>query len=389
MNTYHHRAARRCGIGAALAALLLASTAQAVSPSVHVVLKLVKTAAGRGPVATLDPSSCLACVVLHDPAFERDNPRETLVELQVPQGRYLELVFKADKGSVRRVTLETGDLEFRQQDGRLVVPLPPLEKDAVDAGELATHVVETGLVLRLEHADPDRLAGAYAGRPLPAIERRAADNLEFAQREAVRELGLGSYVAREKLGVIEIMGFDTNDPHGHLDAPPHVHMHLRWPFNTGTQIGHFFISPQGRLLENRMGVTQYGLPTTHFAAGQTFTTLDNRGRPVFAQTITPEGALQLASVHPDTATQGCLIRPEGPGFQDGARVECDGHEPVAVQVTDELARGVLRVQSGRVVETFRYDPDTGRLLSPSVAPPIPDSAVLPTSETTFVIPDLP
>ena len=386
MSIYRPLAKRRRGPAAVWAALLLASTSQAAVPSVHIVLKFLKATASAGPVATLDLSSCPACLVRHDPAFERNNVRETLVELDVPAGRYLELAFKATPGSVRRVTLETSDLTFREHDGRLLVPLPPLEEDAVDAGELATHVVETGMVLRLEHADPERLAGFYAGKPLPAVERGAANNLEFAEREAVRELGLDLYVARERLGVIEVMGFDTNDPHGHLDSPPHIHMHLRWPFNTGTQIGHFFISPQGRLLENRMGVTRYGLPTQLFTAGETFTTLDNRGNPVFAQTITSEGALRLASVHPDQPAQSCLIRPDGQGFQDGAIVECGAHDAVALHVSDDLPRGVLRVQSGTIIEIFRYDPDTGRLLSPSIAPPIPDSAVVPTAETRFAIP---
>ena len=371
------------------AALLLAGTSQAAEPSVHVVLKFLKARAAAGPVAALDLSSCPACLVRHDPEFERDNVRETLVELEVPAGRYLELAFKADPGSVRRVTLETSDLTFRQQGGRLLVPLPPLEEDAVDAGELATHVLETGMVLRLEHADPERLAGAYGGKPLPAVERGAANNLEFAEREALRELGLGTYVARQRLGVIEVMGFDTNDPHGHLDTPPHIHMHLRWPFNTGTQIGHLFISPQGLLLENRVGVTRYGLPTRLFTPGQTFTTLDNQGNPVFAQTITSAGALRLASVHPDQPARSCLIRPEGPGFQDGAVVECDAHDAVTLHVSDDLPRGVLRVQSDTVTEVFRYDPDTGRLLSPSIAPPVPESAVLPTAETTFTVPNYP
>jgi hypothetical protein len=373
-------------ISAAAAALIAANLATAAIPTVHVVLKFVKAAGKDGPIASLDPASCLSCTVVHDPAFERDNSRETLVELEVPKNRYLELAFTARKGAVRRVILEGADLQFRAEGTRIVALLPPLAQDTVDAGEFATHLVETGVVLRMEHADPARLAGAYADKPLPAVERSAANNLEFAQREAVRELGLGAYVAQEKLGVIEIMGFDTNDPHGHLDAPPHMHMHLRWPYNTGTQIGHFYISPQGLLLEDKVWITRYPIPPRTFPAGQTSTTLDSQGRPVYAQTITPEGWLQLESVHPGEAAQKCLIRPDGPGFDQGANVTCDSHEPISIHVTDDIAAGVVRVASGSIVETLRYDPDTGRLKSPSESPAIPESAVVPTARTSFALP---
>jgi hypothetical protein len=48
------------------------------------------------------------------------------------------------------------------------------------------------MVLRFEHADPARLAGDYAGKPLPKVQREAANVLEFAEREAIREIGLAS-----------------------------------------------------------------------------------------------------------------------------------------------------------------------------------------------------
>jgi hypothetical protein len=242
------------------------------------------------------------------------------------------------------------------------------------------------MVVRFEHLDSERLAGDYAGKPAPLAQRRAADNLEFAEREAVRELGLGVYVAQEKIGVIEVMGFDTNYPHGHTDSPPHIHMHLRWPYNTGTQIGHMFIGPDGLLIENRVGVTGYKLPARTFARDQTFTTLDHQGRPVYAQTITAAGWLTLASVRPDAPAQTCLIGPDGQGFQSGAVVACTGHDPVPIHVTDDLAEGVLKVWSGPILETLHYDRDTGRLISPSLPPPIPEASVVPTSQVILALP---
>jgi hypothetical protein len=369
-----------------LATLTITAPALAAPNTVHIVLKFVKADGVRGPAVSLDSASCLACIVRHDPAFERENRRETLLDLDVPKARYLELAFNAPKGGVRRVTLETSDLPFQTKGDRLMVQVPPLSTDAVDTGEFATQFVEPGMVVRFEHLDPECLGGDYAGKPAPLVQRRAADNLEFAEREAVRELGLGVYVAQEKIGVIEVMGFDTNYPHGHTDSPPHIHMHLRWPYNTGTQIGHIFIGPDGLLIENRVGVTGYKLPARTFARDQTFTTLDHQGRPVYAQTITAAGWLTLASVRPDAQAQTCLIRPDGQGFQSGAVVACTGHEPVPIHVADDLAEGVLKVWSGPILETLYYDRDTGRLISPSLAPPVPEASVVPTSQVILALP---
>lgn len=356
------------------------------TPLVHIVLKFAKGKPGAGPAATFEQQSCPACVEAHDPAFARDNARETLIDLHVPAGRFLELAFTARPGRVRRAILETGDVPFRQEGNWLLVDLPPLRSDMVEAGEFATHFVEPGMVFRFEHADPERLAGDYAGKPLPGVQRRAANAIEFGQREAIRQLGLGDYVAREGLGVIEVMGFDTNDPHGHRDSPPHTHMHLRWPYNVGTQIGHFYLTPAGLLDHNRVGITAYRLPTRDFGPGQTFTTLDNQGRPVYAQTITPEGWLKLAAIWPGQAARTCLLKAAGSGFDAGAIVECDGQAPVPISVTDDLAKGLLRVRIGTVIETFRYDPDTGRLLSPNETPPVPEDTVLPIAHTTIPLP---
>lgn len=98
--------------------------------------------------------------------------------------------------------------------------------------------------------------------------------------------------------------------------------------------------------------------------GETFTTNDLYGRPVYAHTITPEGwrSLGRASAPP------CLIKPVGEGFDSGAVVACPGLPPVTVKVEDDMSAGVLRVWSNAVIETFRYDRDTGVLLSPRAAP---------------------
>jgi hypothetical protein len=71
----------------------------------------------------------------------------------------------------------------------------------------------------------------------------------------------------------------------------------------------------------------------------------------------------------------CLIKPAqaGKGFETGAVVACARQAPVSIDVTDDLEGGILRVATGQIVETFRYDTDTGKLLSPAAPPPATES----------------
>lgn len=44
---------------------------------------------------------------------------------------------------------------------------------------------------------------------------------------------------------------------------------------------------------------------------------------------------------------------------------------------DDIAHGILTVDTNTIRETFRYDPDTGGLTSPSDAPPPVPSVYTP------------
>ena len=345
------------------AAPATAADAPAPRDTVRVVLKFVKRTAGAG--VRFDPATCPACAPVADAYWNADNPRETVVALTVPRMRTLQLGFDGGGANIRRVLLESGEVAFRREGARILVDLPPLRASAITAGEVATHIVEPGLVLRFEHADPARRAGAYATGPFPDVQRAAANVLEFAQREVVRETGLGDEVERRGLGTIQIMGFDTNAPHGHLDAPPHMHMHLRWPGDAGTQIGHYYIGPDGLLTHNLVGIKGLNAPDRRFDRGQAFTTIGPDGRPVYTHQITEQGWLELGRA----GAPPCLIRPAGSrGFADGAVIRCPGRDEVRLTVQDDLTAGVLTVTTGPVVETFRYAPDSGVLLSPAAPP---------------------
>ncbi|WP_298284516.1 hypothetical protein [Novosphingobium sp.] len=306
------------------------------------------------------PESCRACTQLHDPAFERFNIRESVIQLRVPRGRFLELAFTAGNADAARAFVNDQELALTRTGGRITLDLPPLAEDAVWAGAFATEIVETGVTLRLEHGDPVRRAGAYASGDFPFVERRAADNLTFAQREAIRRLGLGDYVAREKIGQIMLMGFDTNFPAAHTDAPPHVHMHLRWANNIGTQISHFYIAPDGLLTVNKVGIRGFNAPGQTLGRGQALTTIDRMGRAVYTHTITAQGALTITG--PDGKAT-CTLLPAGAGFHLGVRLACGSFPAVTIRVEDDMTAGIITVMTGPLREVLRYDPQSGNLLS--------------------------
>ncbi|WP_254701410.1 hypothetical protein [Neorhizobium galegae] len=104
-------------------------------------------------------------------------------------------------------------------------------------------------------------------------------------------------------------------------------------------------------------------PYRRFRRDDVFTTIGPDGRGVYSHRITPEGWLEIGR----PGTKPCLIRPAGrTGFDAGALVACPGRSPARISVTDHP--GVLTVVTGAVSEVFRYDPDTGGLISPVDVP---------------------
>ena len=341
------------------------------SEMVSVLIKFMKEPGQTGNTRVqFVASSCKACVQVNDPEFERANERESVLYLQVPKSRYLDLTFVAPAALSRRVIINDTEMSVTRTDKSITISLPPLVEDAIWAPALETDIEEEGMVLRIEHADIVRRAGAYAEGSFPELQRKAADNVTFAMREVTRRLGLGRSVDQAKVGKIMIMGFDTNFPAGHTDAPPHVHMHLRWPNNIGTQIAHYYFNQDGLFTENKVGIRGLGAPQRTFALGETFQTIDNRGTTVYSHTLTKEGWMRIE--RPDGAS--CLLAPLGTGFQSGVTLDCGTLGKVDLTVVDDLIRGKLTVKTGEIEEVFRYDIDTGMLLSPSKAPITPPNA---------------
>jgi hypothetical protein len=278
---------------ALLFALTPRSQCQQPHPTTIVGVKLIKTAAqpSRPAFQVHLPADCPDCTVISDPAFSGENPREIYFHLRVPtDAPVIRHIRVAVAGiAISSVIVEKNRIPFTVSDGEVVFDLPVVPRPRSSTVEAQTSLESPGIVLRIEHAFPDRRAGKYATGDFPVVQRAAALNLEFGLREAIRYLKLDREVVDHGLGKIHLMGFDTNNPLGHEDYPPHIHLILRWPHFAGSQAPHYYIGNQGLLLPN-VGVTIDGLPyiqTTQLGKGAWIPAIDYLGATLYETQATP------------------------------------------------------------------------------------------------------
>jgi hypothetical protein len=347
----------------AILIVLLPAAAWQEPLSTVVGVKLIQ-ATRDADVRTFDvvlPPDCAGCVVLSGTPYQGRNRRELFFHARVPANQpILRGVLVRTDTAVACVIVEKQRVPFSAEAGAVRFDLPVAVKARSSTMEVQTHLEWPGIVLRVEHAFPDRRAGKYATGRWPAVERAAALHLEFGLREAIRALGLDREVADKGLGKLHLMGFDTNNPLGHEDYPPHIHLILRWPHFAGSQAPHFYLSEKGRLRGTM--VTIDGMP--HIAAttvpdGRSLPAVDYLGNTLYETVVTEDGGLMLRR----PGGKSCRLEPEGDGFASGARVACDGREAITVRASDDTDRGELRVTVGAVApEVYRYDVDTAQLI---------------------------
>jgi hypothetical protein len=346
----------------------MSTTGQTTSLTV-VGVKLIK--ADPRPSATAFrvqlPAECGDCSLVTDAAYQGENAREIFFHLRVPSDRAAIPNIRVEVGgdAIRAVIVEKKRIPFTAAGGVVTFDLPVAPRARSSTVEIQTSLEWPGIVLRVEHAFPERRAGKYATGEFPVVQRAAALNLEFGLREALLDLKLDQEVAKQGLGKIHLMGFDTNDPLGHEDYPPHIHLILRWPHFAGSQAPHFYISNRGLLLPD-VSVTIDGMPqiaTTHFGRGVWTPAIDYLGETLFETLITDDGGIALRR----SGSASCALKALGTGdrgFADGALVTCSSASVYRVQAADDTARGELRVSvNTRPAEVYRYDVDTAALLS--------------------------
>ena len=290
------------------------------------------------------PADCAGCSVVDEQAFTGENPREIYFHLRVPAANKTVPGFRVRVHGVpvRAVIVEKSRIPFTTVADAVVFDLPVEPRARSSTVEVQTSLEWPGIVLRIEHAFVELRAGKYAAGEFPVMQRAAALNLEFGLREAIRNLKLDQEVAGRGLGKIHLMGFDTNNPLGHEDYPPHIHMILRWPHFAGSQAPHYYISDRGLLLPD-VSVTIDGMPyinATKAGRGTWLPAVDYLGETLY-ETQVGEGG-DFAIRRPGGAA--CSLKPletGNTGFASGVVVACGGARgrcgPVTIPGTARFA----------------------------------------------------
>ena len=356
-------------------------------------VRIEKQSAGIGlrPWHLRLPRSCTTCRVLNGPLYGRgQNALEYYFCARVPTSlSQLQPVRVVTPGTRVRAVIENHhQIPFQRTRNGALFALPVQVVWRPATFDLHTELTAPGITVRIEHAYPQRLGGPYArqGWPIVKTERAAALNLEFGLWAALDRLRLGQYVLAHHLGVIHLMGFDTNDPLGHKDYPPHVHIILRWPHFAGSQAPHIYLNRRG-VLTGSIAETVDGLPdipAVNFRRGTDVPAIDDRGEIVYALRVNARGDLIIQDLRLPLArvemlligqetwpglgglrqsSPHCRLEPRTGTFAHGLDLACSGRRTILVRVKDDTNRGLLRVHWGGRKQNFHYNPLTMQLLA--------------------------
>ncbi|HUA99802.1 MAG TPA: hypothetical protein VMA34_15825 [Terracidiphilus sp.] len=134
--------------------------------------------------------------------------------------------------------------------------------------------------------------------------------------------------------------------------------------NIGSMAPHLYLTDAGLISHSEVGIPGWSKDDSSafdFRAGQTFTSVDMLGRPIFSLAVTKEGWLNIARF--DGAL--CTLRPVAEGFDSGARIRGPSFPEKDIEVDDEIEEGVIRESiSGKIAAVFHYDKDSGAPLHP-------------------------
>ena len=276
---------------------------------------------------------------------------------------------------VRAVVHQETRLDLRRdRTGGLAFTLPMTEPTA-DANQPTIQVwshpdVSPGMYFRIEHNDPDRVAGPWTTVPWPAGQVRSVVNQLVATYAIWRDSGMVARAAAKGHRFV-LMGFETNNTL-HPDNPPHWHISYNSgpDFSSPTHNPHFWFDGEGRNYYNGMDVTGHGrlkhyvgdpAPVYDFVGDAN----GGRGDLVVTFTIREAGGLDIGPA-------------DGPGYaiaagRDGSLVDevtvlRDGGPWLRVATEDQVRAGVLTINVDGLhdrAETRRevlpYDPLTGVL----------------------------
>ncbi len=219
----------------------------------------------------------------------------------------------------------------------------------------------------------ERAAGLYSPAAWPQGALATQRALLFAARQLFRdEWNISKVVGAEHPGggFVQLAEAETGYHKQHEDHPPHVHINFIWPKWSGHVNTHFYTTEDGKVSKPLILWTVPGCVQgeRYPAAGTWWPELDQNCKPVWWQTWTEDGAIQLKRT--DTAPVYTLRARDVVGDLGGADVSLGTELICSVNITeyDPLAlRMVLHIvdlQARKLTtETFFGDPVTRKTLT--------------------------
>jgi hypothetical protein len=230
--------------------------------------------------------------------------------------------------------------------------------------------VSPGMDFRVEHNDPDRVAGPWTTVAWPAGQVRSVVHQLVAAHAIWRDSGMSARAAAKGHRFV-LMGFETNNTL-HADNPPHWHISYNSgrDFSAPTHNPHFWLDAHGRTFYNGMDVTGLGrskhyvgdpAPVHDFVGGAN----GGRGDLVVTFTIRADGGLDIAPA--DGPPYAIAAGRDGTLLEEVTVLRA-GAPWLRVRTRDLVKLGVLLVEVDDLPapadsrhEVLRYDPLTGVL----------------------------
>ncbi|GAB3435390.1 hypothetical protein [Actinophytocola sediminis] len=222
-----------------------------------------------------------------------------------------------------------------------------------------------GLHWRVEHNDPDRVAGVWHTVPWPGTQARTYLNLLLACEAILRDSGLIER-ARRRGHFFSLMGFETNNTL-HADNPPHWHL-AYYPGGDydapRAHVPHFWMDRAGITYYNGMDVKGEG--RSRFYAGDPAPIEDAQGNLVVTLTIRADGGLDIQA---PGGPRYEITSPQG-RFPEKVHVYRDGEPWRWFGGTDDVDAGLMTTRAGSLgspahkeTTVYWYDELTGQLES--------------------------
>jgi hypothetical protein len=232
---------------------------------------------------------------------------------------------------------------------------------------------DPGLQIHCAWNAPQRVGGPYASAAWPRGALATERALLFAARQVLRdEWKIGRVIAAEHPGGghAQLAEAETNFHKEHTDHPAHIHINFIWPKWSGHVNTHFLTTKDGKVSKPWIIWWVPGCEggERNPPAGTWWPELDQHCTPVWWQTWTEDGAIQLKRTK--QAPVYTLRARDIAGDLGGADVCLDAQPIYSVNLTEYDPIGmrmVVRMADLRgrklITETFIGDPATRRTLT--------------------------